>query len=163
LVNDHTSGFTDIAFEIAVNTGAGFQPMKLFANLFRPLDCELLQIHQISIEADEEKPQLVTRYSAPVGLMALSTAALKKQCMEYIESMIADAGYALQITAGDETRVPCFLLTAIWKYCRVSDVSGLNLLLHSTGLTKVLDTITSIGNDVARMPIFYGCLDNFLR
>jgi len=80
-------------------------------------------VHQISVEADEAKSQLVTRYSAPVGLMALSTTVLKKQCKEHIESMIDDPGYALQTTAGDETRVPYLLLTAIWKYCRVSEVS----------------------------------------
>jgi hypothetical protein len=51
-----------------------------------------------------------------VGLMALSTAVLKKQCREHIESMIEDPEYELQTTSGDLTEIPYLVLTAVRKY-----------------------------------------------
>lgn len=61
--------------------------------------------------------------SAPVGLLALSTAMLKQQCKDHIEDMISDPEYASQTAAGDVIEFPYLVLAAIRKYQTASDVS----------------------------------------
>ena len=65
---------------------------------------------------------LLCRYSAPVGIMALSTSDLKKTLREHIERMISNPQYPAQTTAGDTTRVPLLILEEVRQYCVKTEV-----------------------------------------
>lgn len=62
------------------------------------------------------------RYSAPVGILALSQSEMKKLCTEHIDEMVANPSYAAQATAGDCTEIPYEILEIVRKYCAKKDV-----------------------------------------
>lgn len=123
LFNDHTYGWTNTSLEIEVSTGSRFPPMKLPAYVFRPKSWDLLQVHQYGFESSAGRSQPVCRFSAPIGLMALSPSApLRLECKEHIEKMMRAPGYVLESTAAQATHIPFLILNAIHKYSSAGTV-----------------------------------------
>jgi len=139
LITEHTSGFSDAVLEIEVTTGSSFKPMRMTANVFRPTTVELLGHHHLTTEAEEQESQLILRYSAPVGLLALSSSELKRICKEHIETMITNAEYPEQATAGDKTKIPCRILEVVRQYCASKDL----LLVRKTMMLHAINYFMS--------------------
>lgn len=117
LLNEHTNGFHDTVIEVAVHAGLCFKPLRLVVNLFRVKTLDLVEQHRLA--AVNEEPQygpLVLQNSAPIGLMGLSMSDLKDKCKEHIEEMIENPYYAMQVTAGEPTRIPYAILAAAQQY-----------------------------------------------
>lgn len=133
LINNHTIRFTDTAMTVEVTTGQCFEPMRIFAYVFQPKDAELLRLHRVTAQTEEPSSQLVSQYSAPIGIMAFSLSDMKPTCKDHLEKMIRNPEYALQTTAGDPTEVPYFILEAILKYYFATNNSLLHnaLMLHA--------------------------------
>jgi hypothetical protein len=124
-MDEHSDGFKDPSFEVYVTTGSVFQPMSLEIHFFTPkggFASELLKQHHLTTVPEEQRSQMVCRYSAPVGLMFLSTPELKKSLKEHIEQMLANPQYSAQTTAGNETDVPASILNFAIKYYNTTSV-----------------------------------------
>ena len=85
-------------------------------------ESELLKQHHLIVETEVPKSMLLCRYSAPVGLMALSVSDVKKLLREHVEHMIANQQYPEQTTAGDMTSIPLFILQEVQKYRAAKEV-----------------------------------------
>lgn len=136
LINEHSSGFIGSAFEVKVSTGSVFKPMRLHIHFFKPRhgwESELLKQHHLTVETEEKKSQFLCRYSAPVGLMALSISDVKKTLREHVEQMVAHPQYPAQTAAGDSTNLPLLILEIIQQYCSSTDSSLVRsaLMLHA--------------------------------
>lgn len=105
-----------------VHTGSVFDPMKFQTYYFEPKDWELLQQHHLTVDFNEQKSQLLYQFSAPVGLMALSTSVVKETLQKHIEQMVGNPKYPAQTTAGDATELPYLILDAAIRYCRRTHV-----------------------------------------
>ena len=129
LINEHSSGFTDTGLEVEVSTGSAFTPMKLETHFFTPRngwDSELIKQHHLTVESEEQKSLFQCRYSAPVGLMALSTSDLTKTLRAHVEHMIATPQYPVQTTAGDTTNIPLLILEEVRQYAKSTGVTFLS-------------------------------------
>lgn len=117
LLDEHTNGFLNTMVEVAVHTGLCFKPLRLEAHLFQVKTLDLLGVVRLAV--DKEQPQfdgLVIQNSAPIGLMKISMSELKDKCKEHIEEMIENPYYAMQVTAGEPTRIPYAILAAAQQY-----------------------------------------------
>ncbi|KAL3428254.1 fungal Zn binuclear cluster domain containing protein [Phlyctema vagabunda] len=133
LVTEHTSGFLDVVIDVHISTGESFRPMTVRANLFQPLGAKLLFHDYLRTENDDVETQMIRRYSAPIGLLGVDTAALKKTCLCHIEEMVANPLYAAQATAGDATQVPKKILETVQRYSNAKDLPLVRkvLMLHA--------------------------------
>lgn len=104
-----------MAIDISVSAGAIFEPMRIQTHVFEPKTWELISHYQL-IAREGETPQLVERYSAPVGIMDLFRSEMKIQCRKHIEDMISNPEYAGQVTAGHKTTIPCKILETARNY-----------------------------------------------
>jgi len=99
-----------MTLDVELSTGSVFKPMQVAAHVFRPKNTELLRLHHVA------NSRLICQDSAPLGLMAISTSALKRLCSEHIEEMIDNPRYAAQVTVGNTTDIPYLMLEAIITY-----------------------------------------------
>jgi hypothetical protein len=101
--------------------------MKLESHFLEPKhewESELLKQHHLTVETEEQKSMFLVRYSAPVGLMALSMGDLRKTLREHVEHMVENPRYPVQTTMGDATNVPLLILEEVRQYWKVTDVSS---------------------------------------
>lgn len=92
-VNEHTSRFTDFVLNIEVGVGESFKTMKFATNMFIPKSREILRHYHLTTDPVTQQTQLVPRNSAPLGLLCIDQAELKKNCRHYIRAMIDDPSY----------------------------------------------------------------------
>jgi hypothetical protein len=100
--------------------------MRLQTHFLEPRhgwESELLKQHHLTVETEEKKSQFLCRYSAPVGLMSLSTSDVKKTLREHVDAMVSNPQYSAQTTAGDSTNIPLLILEIVRQYCSSTDVS----------------------------------------
>lgn len=131
LISQHSERFLDNSLVVEVSTGGVFKCMRLRTNVFIPKGDELMT--QSSINPDDA--QMMRQYSAPIGLLGLITAELKRKCNKHIEEMIANPMYAEQVTAGYSTNLPLQLLNTICVYAAAIQKKGrvgLPFISHST-------------------------------
>jgi hypothetical protein len=124
--------------------------MRLLVNVFIPRTTELLNIHQLTTEEEEQASILVRRYSAPVGLMCVSPSDLKKACREHVEAMIETEAYPSQATAGDLSPIPYLILEVIRQYCAVKEDVSPPIMIHDAFTDHEKVAFSSQRNDVAR-------------
>jgi hypothetical protein len=122
LITANSYGFLDTTLDIDVSTGAVFEPLGVQTHVFDPKTWELVGHYQLAAEDDEQVPQLVQRYSAPIGIMGLLCSDMKVQCKEHIEAMIRNPLYTAQVTTGHRTKIPRTILETARKYNAVKDV-----------------------------------------
>lgn len=115
LVTANSNGFIDLVIDISVSAGAVFEPMRIQTHVFEPKTWELIGHYQL-VANKGEAPQLVERYSAPLGIMGLFRSEMKVQCRKYIEDMISNPEYAGQATAGHRTAIPRKILEIARKF-----------------------------------------------
>ena len=120
----NSNGFTKTIIDIAVSTGAVFEPLRIQTRVFEPKTWELIGHHHL-VSREGGVAQLVERYSAPVGVVSLFGLELKVQCKKHIEEMISNPEYAGQVTAGHKTDIPAQILEIARNY----DVSTKEVIL----------------------------------
>ena len=134
-MDEHMKDFKDGSFDVYVTSGSVFTPMKVEVHFFTPKgwESELLKHHHLTTESEEQKSQIILRYSAPVGLMSLSTSEQKKALKQHIEDMLENPYYVAQTTAGDISDVPAQILDVAVKYYKATDSSLVRnaLTLHA--------------------------------
>jgi hypothetical protein len=122
LISEHTNGWNDCLYEIDIQTGSCFKPMKLVVNSFAP-KTYLLQYHnRLPTSSEKSGPWPINQTSANIGLMGMSTTELKEICREHVEEMVDNPDYALQVTVGDESQIPYTILVAAQEYYKVTGV-----------------------------------------
>lgn len=115
LITINSNGFTDMVIDISISAGAVFEPMTIQTHVFEPKTWELIGHYQL-VAKEGERPQLLERYSVPLGVMGLDRSEMKVQCRKQIEEMIANPEYAGQVTAGHKTAIPRKILEIAKNY-----------------------------------------------
>jgi len=116
LISEHTTGFLDTVLVVEVSTGSVFKPMRVRTNAFLPKTGDLLRQSSLTPAEADQASQLVQRPSAPIGILGLSLAEMRKKCKNHIEDMISNTQYAAQATAGDMSQLPKQVLEIVCEY-----------------------------------------------
>ncbi|TVY43304.1 hypothetical protein LOCC1_G005026 [Lachnellula occidentalis] len=150
LFNEHTSGFSDTVLDIDIATGECFKPMRLSANVFKPETLELLSQHRLATEQEEQSSPLVLQFSAPVGLLGLSTSEMKDKCKEHVAEMIANPEYVEQVTAGCNSQIPYSILAAATQFSKYEDVPLVRNVLMLHAINYFMKTLITFSDESAR-------------
>jgi hypothetical protein len=122
LVSEHTNGWTDYKYEVDIQTGACFKPMRLVVNSFAPKTYLLQYQNRLPTTLEKSGRWPINQTSANIGLMSMSTTELKETCREHVEEMVDNPDYALQVTVEDSNPMPYTILVAAQEYYKVTGV-----------------------------------------
>jgi hypothetical protein len=125
LISEHTSRWNDCLYEVDIQTGPCFKPMRLVVNSFAPKTYYLQYHNRLPTILESSGPWPINQTSANIGLMGMSTTDLKEICREHVEEMVDNPDYALQVTAGDSSQIPYTILVAAQEYYKVTGVRTL--------------------------------------
>ena len=109
-------------YEIGIQTGTCFKPMKLVVNSFAPKTYLLQYQHRLPTTLEESGRWPINQTSANIGLMSMSTTELKEICREHVEEMVDNPEYAPQVTVEDSSKVPYTILVAAQEYYKATGV-----------------------------------------